>query len=724
MLLTLLGCSGQAPPPVEVRPDLILVTLDTTRADRLGCYGHELADTPTLDALCASGRRYERAYSPVPLTIPSHAAIFTGMNPAELGIRSNGDSPLPSSALTLTELLQAQGYQTAGAVSAFVTTRSWGFDQGFDAFFDSIEREEQPSVWHAERRGSEAVDDLLAWVEAERDPERPLFAWLHLYDPHHPYAPPEPYQEDWKSRPYDGELAYVDDQMERMVEALGGEHTLWVVVGDHGEGLGDHDELTHGLYVYDSTQRVPFVISGPQVEVEVVEEPVGLIDLLPTVLSLLGIPIPEGLDGQAMPGNPPRPLYLESWALMHRFGFSPHRAVVWGDHKYIGVTRPELYDLSVDPKEQSPLDDPAMKAEFASMLAGIEYPAPSTTRVALEPELRQQLEALGYLAEPFAGELTGQLPDPKLHTEDILKSQYADRHLRRGELAQAEELLTELVADYPQALEFPTRLASVLTRQGRDEEAAAVLEAALERAPDNGAVQAALAVHRARQKRYAEATALFQSAADTLPWAPGLRGMAVAAQLSIPGEQEQGIALGLRYLEQHPDDHFVAGLLGVQLAKMGAPEARDFLELGVQAQEPQSEVALLLALLILDEGDVDGSIDLFELELAHHPSSLPAAKALITLHDQTKQHQAIVEVAAKALLHHPEDLSLLHARAQAFYNLEDYAACRGALDPALASHPGASILLLLDANLLSKEGQPEQGAKRFEQAQAAHEAGQ
>ena len=442
LFLSLLGCFGSSSPEPEAavgpRPDIVLVTLDTTRADRLGCYGYEKGDTPVLDALCNSGRRYARAYSPIPLTIPSHAAMFTGIQPARLGIRDNGDGKLDEEDLTLAEILKAEGYQTAAAVTAFVTTRTWGFDQGFDAFFDTIERRKKDSVWQAERRGGEALDELLQWAE-ERDPTVPSFSWLHLYDPHFPYAPPDEYWEDWKERPYDGELAYVDDLMERLTAEFDPAKTLFVVVADHGEGLGDHQELTHGLYVYDSTQHIPFFISGPGVDKEVVKDPVELVDLLPTVLSILEIEPPEGIDGQVMPGNPSRPIYMESWALMRRFGFSPHVAVVDGDHKLINTTRPELYNLIADPGEVSLLDDAETIERLQASLARFNYGVPGTDRAAQDPATAMQLQALGYVDGSFVGDLDGELPDAKDYLEDILNSQRADHAVREGEFERAEE---------------------------------------------------------------------------------------------------------------------------------------------------------------------------------------------------------------------------------------------------------------------------------------------
>ena len=723
IFISLLACfgGGNTPSTSDVtgpRPDIVLVSLDTTRADHLGCYGYKAGGTPVLDGLCAAGRRYARAYSPAPITIPAHAALFTGQHPARLGIRNNGDAKLEDSAVTLTEILSENGYQTAGSVSAFVTTRAWGFDQGFDHFFDDIAESKTGGLWSMERRGAETVDALLEWAE-DRDPNVPTFAWLHLYDPHFPYSPPVEYYEKWKHHPYDGELAYVDDLMARVTEVFDPQETLFVVVSDHGEGLGDHDELTHGLFVYDSTQHVPFFMSGPGVEPSVVEETVGLFDVMPTVLAELDLEAPADIDGQVMPGNPERPLYLESWALLRRFGFSPHLAVVDGTYKYIGVTRPELFDLVSDPGETVAVDDPTRLKQMAETLGSFSYEQPDLNRLQQDPAVSMQLEALGYVEGNFVGKTDGLLPDAKDAREALVKSQWADHHSRKQEYAEAEGLLRTLAVQYPDALEFSSRLASVLSKQGQKEEAIAVLTAAGAHAPDDPSVMAALAVHHAREGRFAEATVLFQSAADALPWAPGLRAMAVASQLSVPGGEEKAVVMGLEFLRQFPEDHGVAGLLGVAFARAEVPQAQVLLEQGLKANKPEPEVAYYLGVVAMKESALKRARTLFERELMNYPKHLKSAQALISVHNKKADSALIVDVATTALLHHGSNETLLHAKAQALFNLKDFSACRLAMDLALVHHPQSSALILLDANLLKKEGKLEQGLARFEEAKAA-----
>ena len=279
----------EAEAQIGAKPNVVLITLDTTRADRIGAYGYDAAATDNMDTLAEAGRRYQYAYSPLPLTIPSHASIFTGFYPPTIDLRNNGTGTLQDDSYTLTEHLRKHGYATVGSISAFVTSSDWGFQQGFEKFYDELPPAKQGDFWHNERPGKEVVDDLLEWL-GSRESDQPVFAWAHFYDPHFPYDPPSSYANEVKGKPYDGELAYVDDQIGRLMSVLDPSNTVYVIVGDHGESLGKHGELTHGLYVYDDTQRVPFIISGPGVTPDVIDESVSIVDVSPTLLDVLGLP--------------------------------------------------------------------------------------------------------------------------------------------------------------------------------------------------------------------------------------------------------------------------------------------------------------------------------------------------------------------------------------------------------------------------------------------------
>ncbi|MBL8851835.1 MAG: sulfatase, partial [Planctomycetaceae bacterium] len=288
------------------RPNLLLITLDTTRADRLGCYGYDGAKTPTLDALANSGARFSRAYATAPLTLPSHATMMTGLYTPEHGLRTNGKGRLHSEIPTLAESLQQAGYRTGGFVGAFVLDAEFGLNQGFDEYdADLSQSRRTDDPLHRERPGNAVVDRALAWLGA--DANEPFFCWVHLYDPHFVYqSHAAEFGDEFEQRPYDGELAFVDQQVQRLTGFLTSneiaEDTLVIIVGDHGEGLGDHQEMMHGYMLYNSTLHVPWIVSWPgRIPSDVVvDEPVSLVDLMPTTLDCLGVPPPLDMTGQSL----------------------------------------------------------------------------------------------------------------------------------------------------------------------------------------------------------------------------------------------------------------------------------------------------------------------------------------------------------------------------------------------------------------------------------------
>ncbi|MBA3886435.1 MAG: sulfatase [Acidobacteria bacterium] len=291
--------------PADQRPrNVLLITLDTVRADRLGAYGYAGARTPHLDALASRGVRFDDAVAPSPITGPSHAAMFTGLYPGRLGVRDNATTPLPDDAVTMAELLSDRGFATGGFIGAFILDRPYGFGQGFEHFGSGFTSVESGRETNAERRGDAVVDDAIAWLSS-LPADRPFFGWVHLYDAHADYAAPEPFGSQFAERPYDGEIAFVDAQVGRLLEALRArgalDETLVIAIADHGEALGDHGEDEHGVFLYDEVIRIPWIVAGPGARPGlVVGEQVRAIDLLPTVLEALEIPGPDGLDGETL----------------------------------------------------------------------------------------------------------------------------------------------------------------------------------------------------------------------------------------------------------------------------------------------------------------------------------------------------------------------------------------------------------------------------------------
>ena len=484
-------------------PNLVLVTLDTLRADRLGSYGYAAAETPHLDRLAAEGVRFEQVVSPVPATLPAHASILTGQDPYRHKVRDNGTFQLQDDALTLAEVLSNAGYATAGFIAAFVLDAQFGTAQGFDEYTDFGDQdvEEAPSPFpNIERRGGEVVEEAVEWLQGQAGP---FFAWVHLYDPHDPYAPPEPYGSRYRQRPYDGEIAYTDEVVGRLLaglEAAGHDRdTLLVIVADHGEGLGDHGESMHGFFVYDTTVRVPLIFWANNALPAglVVAGQARLIDLLPTALALLGIPDPapasrDGVDLRALIAAPDAPgyaAYSEAFLPLLLFGWSELRALRADGFKYIAAPRPELYDLRTDPDEATnllsvePRQAATMRANLEELVAGDDDPVEfAAGRRPLDADTFERLRSLGYVGGG-ARVPDHRNVDPKDRVElfqeftNRVNEVFAAAAEERWDEAAAELEVLERVA--PNHFSVQYGLGLVALAQGNVEEAVRRLEQAL-----------------------------------------------------------------------------------------------------------------------------------------------------------------------------------------------------------------------------------------------------
>ncbi len=495
-------------------PNLVLVTLDTVRADHLGCYGSREAVTPSLDRLAAEGLRFNSVSATVPLTLPSHASILSGLLPPHHGLRNNGLGAYPADKSTLASLLAKEGYRTGAFIGAFVLDRRFGLNQGFEVYDDEIPRDPHAGVTlEAERPGRDVMDRALAWLRGGDEDSRPFFLWVHLYDAHAPYAPPKDWAARHPGRPYDGEISEVDAQVGRLLEELErrglADGTVVAVAADHGEGLGEHGEITHGLLLYEPTLHVPLLVRAPgRLKPRVVETPMSLVDLAPTLAGLLGksFPAPAGpgghpLDGRDLSkallagGDPPASeVYAES-QYPAIYGWSPLAALRRRDLKYISSPDPELYDLGGDPKETVNLA--AQKAEargFAARIAEIEAGAVDTPRgTAPDAETRALLASLGYAAGPTVprrpqtsstGAAKGSSIDPKTMVALFQRFEKANADLQDGKLDAALGELDALVAADPANPVFRGKLAAAWRDRGDLEKAVPLYRQAAEAAPD------------------------------------------------------------------------------------------------------------------------------------------------------------------------------------------------------------------------------------------------
>ena len=436
-LIALAGCKRPAAPDARqsLKPlNVVLVTIDTLRADRLHCYGNREIETPTLDGLALRGVLFENAVAQVPLTPPSHASIFTGTNPNVHHVRNTGGFALQSSSVTLATILKAQGWDTAAFVGATVLKKASGFGHGFDVYDDQMPKPEksQEEREYLERRAGVVVDHALNWLQSQSG--KPFFVWLHLYDPHEPYEPPTPFREKYRNNLYDGEVAYTDQQLGRFLDAVSkkspADKTLIVALADHGESLGEHGELNHGVFLYDSTLRIPFLLSGPGVPAGVrVAQQTRTIDVLPTILELMGGKTPASCQGvsltPAFSGKsvPTTYSYEETLYPKMNMGWAELRGIRTARWKYVRAPKPELYDLAQDPGEKTNVIE-ARPKEFQELEAKLKLlsaeSANGVEKVAssqVDSHTLDQLKSLGYLSgvAPSEFELNGKGPDPKDH---------------------------------------------------------------------------------------------------------------------------------------------------------------------------------------------------------------------------------------------------------------------------------------------------------------------
>jgi arylsulfatase A-like enzyme len=524
---------------LDPAPDrVVLVTIDTLRADHVGCYGAARAHTPALDAVGAQGVRFEQAVSPAPLTLPAHASLMTALDPPAHGVRHNSVHRLAQSLPTLAESMREAGYATAAFVGAVVLHRRFGLDRGFGVYDDEVGSRVSATVGYAERRADRVVDAALAWLESA--PER-FFLWIHFYDPHAEYDPPSGFASAFASRRYAGEIAFADAQLGRLLAAIrsrwGEGGLLIAVTSDHGESLGEHGEITHSYTIYEATQRIPLVISGPGLpRGRVVAAPSRLIDLAPTLLALAGAEPLPGVRGRDLRPlidgreTEPRVAYLETLATQIDLHWSPLLGLRSDRLKYIRAPQPELYDLEADPGEtdnrapREPELVARMDRELQARLAEARTP---DAGVVLSAEDRARLRSLGYVVSPAPVEISelGRVggPDPKAEigllrelaeVQALMTERRPGEALARmrsleeagpsvaglraavalsaGDAAEAERAARAALAAAPGRPDVLVLLGQSLEAQGRPRSARAAFEAALAIDPTSGGARAGL----------------------------------------------------------------------------------------------------------------------------------------------------------------------------------------------------------------------------------------
>ena len=509
------ACSGGGDRGLGLPADtpVVLISVDTLRSDRLPAYGYDVIETPAIDRLRRDGVLFERAYTNVPLTLPAHVSLLSGVLPFAHGVRDNlGYTVDAGAAPLLQQVLKGAGFATGAAVSAYVLRRATGIDAGFDFYDDAVEHTTGPGIQAIQRSGAATLEAVLPWLRSAAG--GPLFLLFHIFEPHSPYQAPEPFASRYDS-PYDAEVAAADKVVGDLLDELDGlglyDRALIFFLSDHGEGLGEHGEDEHGLFLYRSTLQVPLIVKLPRAARagETITHPVQLVDIHPTVTSALGLPQDGRLAGRPLfepvgAGEPAPPIYAETFFPRLHFGWSDLAALIADRHNYIEAPRPELYDLVDDPDQQHNLieKEPARAAELRTALAAYDrsLEAPAST----DPETRRRLEALGYVGQASTGG-GDALPDPKDGVGSLAEIRRAYGLYAEGAYEQAAAAFTDIVGQHPGIEDAWEYLALAQLGLGRMDDAVATYHAAIEALPDSSRLSMRLALLLFRMGRLDEA---------------------------------------------------------------------------------------------------------------------------------------------------------------------------------------------------------------------------
>jgi len=626
-LVFVCSCGG------EPQPNVLVVTFDTARYDRFGVTGDPEARTPIVDALAAGGVLFERAYSSVPITLPAHTTILSGLEPREHGVHNNGRFRVPDKVETFAEILKRSSYETAAMVSAFVLDGRFNLGQGFDVYGDDVDKKSDPfSTMVPQREAAATTDEALAWI-AERSGAAPFFLWVHYYDPHQPRTLELPFQ--GISDAYRAEIAYTDEQFGRLLagaaEADHGRGTLIAFTADHGEGLGDHGEETHAILAYDSTLHVPLILAGPGVPTGVRTRVMARhVDLVPTLLAALALPIPADLPGRNLlelvskqvdvGGEPEVVSSFECRESEFSLGWLPIEGVRTQRWKYTALPEPaELYDVIADPGETRNLvaEQPETAARMESLHAALAPASAEVDRMELDPEDAAKLAALGYVEAP-ASFAEAERPDPRRFVVSHNWISSAESMASSGRYEQAVELL-ETLAEGPSMRPLALRkLAPILERLGRTDDAVAAYRHYLEL---TGSTEARFSLARALVELGRAEEGLRELDAEDLD-SPGVARLRARALAELGRHLEARAALDEEFAANEHERLRQRARLAVE-ARV-APDAQIELR-SLLAQAPDSRVlrsSLSLRLAVAgDTGDSDEVLALLQALVEEKPDS-------------------------------------------------------------------------------------------------------
>jgi arylsulfatase A-like enzyme/Tfp pilus assembly protein PilF len=649
--------------PAQHDLNVLFITIDTLRADRLGCYGFTGVETPRIDGLAGESVVFDRVTSTAPLTLPSHTSIFTGLVPPHHGVRDNGGFFLDAAKTTLAERFKAAGYATGAFVGAWVLDSKWGLAQGFDTYADHFDLSKYKilSLGTVQKPGDEVADGALAWLATVANQR--FFAWVHLYDPHSPYDPPEPYRTRYAQQPYLGEIAYTDHVVGRLLDFLKerriAERTLVVVTADHGESLGEHGEATHAYFIYAATTHVPLVIHTPWGYRGRSAAPASSVDIFPTVLDLAGLAPEPGIDGRSlvptmMGGALPQPspvAYSETYFPRYHFGWQHLRGLRDGAWSYIDAPHPELYDLAADPGERNNVykansrraEDLRLRLES---LVGAESAA-APQRQSLDPDTLQRLAALGYVGNATETDPHAVLPDPKDKLRLFNLMGRAKDAAQNEHLEEAMTMMREVLAEDPQIVDAHVTLGNWLLKSKRYDEAIAAFKEALALKPDNDVAMIDLALVYRTKGQTEAAIEGYRGALKLDPKNPQVWYQLATIYLDL-GRTDQAEATFREALQANPAMGAAYNSLGAIVYGRGQLASAEKLIREGLAKEPKVRTGHFnLARILEARGERAEAEALYREELAIYPDHGKARFNLAQLlRERGDREGALAELAA------------------------------------------------------------------------------
>jgi arylsulfatase A-like enzyme/Tfp pilus assembly protein PilF len=693
--------------------NVLLITLDTTRADRLGCYGHDLARTSTLDGLAQTGVLFENAYTPAVITLPSHASILTGLLPPAHGVRNNIGQRLVPETETLAELLEADGFRTGAVIAAFVLDSMFGLNQGFESYDDYMPISRPRGIPGMERRATQVTDTALRWLSEAKGAR--WFLWAHYFDPHSPFSPPSPYREQFRERPYDGEVAYMDAEIGRLLEGVAEigarDRTIVVAVGDHGEGLEEHGEFGHGVFLYDETARVPLIITVPDLldGPRRVRSVVRTTDVMPTILDLLHLPPRPDADGtslwplmEGVVDDLDLSAYGEATTPLSMYGWSPIASLREETWKYIHAPKQELYDMEADPAERNNLL-PAEEERAAAMRRRLEEIHESaleagrgSEEISASPDDLARLRSLGYVGGGAPEETGGLTDDPRLLLDGASRGLVdpKDRVVQldritkvytafnAGDFATAEERARRVLEEEPENINVRLYLAESLQSMRRLDEAASEYRTLLARDPADIRVLLGLSRALLDLKSFEESKAA----------------------------AEQILAI-------HPGQIHALTLLGTIHLVQGEFEPALEIYRTILAERPNHRESIMTTARIFEKRGMAQEAKAYYKRAADlDPKEIEARLSLAWLQFREEEHQAALETVDEATAADPTMADLDLFRADIYLAMGRLGEAEGSYRRAISKAPGEPLGYHGLGRVAAAQGKPDIARRHFQQA--------